>query len=624
MQKRLRMTDRWIGWLLASVALAGLMSACGSGADSETAERTVLVYMVGSDLSDDLQRDLDAMTRATAGTKVNILVTTGGGVPIAGDAGTKPIVDWTRTQRWELAQGQRINRGDLGQQDMAASDTLRDFLEWGVRKYPAKRIAVIFSDHGGGPNGGFGYRTTTPAEDEKGNRPHLSLEDMTSAFNAATTATGKRFDLIGFDACMMASIEVAVAFRPYADYLVASEDLEVGGWNYERAFGDLVAQPGMDARDLGTRIVDSYYDLRGADNPEFTISLVDLHALDSVIGVIDRLGTTLYENGSSVADIARARVDARSFDTDWVTSTDLVDLLQFSRALESVALPVPTVGSSVVEQALSEAVVAKRAGSNRPLASGLTIFMPAGAAYEDATMMVYGSLDFSASYRRFVGEYGPALKAALDVLIQISPPVASGDDVQAFAFSPKLWQEAVPMAALRDDAGQVVALRPVGPASPAVAGDVNLGGEFRKISTKSSEQWYALNGCIMSVLPGDADTSFVIPVSYSDKRGASYVDGFLLVSGQRGGDLTLNGFVQKLGIAVGHVQEIGAEATVVPKIWSPTGSAWEAQPLDSARCKAVAAAGNSWKIGRIDKLDSDRFSFAVADLANRLRLSPAL
>lgn len=34
--------------------------------------------------------------------------------------------------------------------------------------------------------------------------------------------------MVGFDTCVMGCVEVAQALAPYADYLVASEDLEPG------------------------------------------------------------------------------------------------------------------------------------------------------------------------------------------------------------------------------------------------------------------------------------------------------------------------------------------------------------------------------------------------------------
>ena len=45
---------------------------------------------------------------------------------------------------------------------------------------------------------------------------------------------GVKFDFVGFDACLMATYEMAAHMASYADYMVASEELEPGiGWNYQ-------------------------------------------------------------------------------------------------------------------------------------------------------------------------------------------------------------------------------------------------------------------------------------------------------------------------------------------------------------------------------------------------------
>ncbi|MCR5235609.1 MAG: hypothetical protein K6E34_00220 [Lachnospiraceae bacterium] len=36
------------------------------------------------------------------------------------------------------------------------------------------------------------------------------------------------FDFIGFDACLMATVETAYMLSPYADYMIASEEFEPG------------------------------------------------------------------------------------------------------------------------------------------------------------------------------------------------------------------------------------------------------------------------------------------------------------------------------------------------------------------------------------------------------------
>ena len=62
----------------------------------------------------------------------------------------------------------------------------------------------------------------------------MSLQTLTTAISRALTASGlTQFDLIAFDACLMANYAVAGALAPYATLLVASETNEYGGMNYE-------------------------------------------------------------------------------------------------------------------------------------------------------------------------------------------------------------------------------------------------------------------------------------------------------------------------------------------------------------------------------------------------------
>lgn len=67
------------------------------------------------------------------------------------------------------------------------------------------------------------------------------------------------FDIIGYDACLMASVEVADSLNGYGRYLAASEELENGeGWNHTAWLGELAAHPEMNAAQVGKEMVDSY------------------------------------------------------------------------------------------------------------------------------------------------------------------------------------------------------------------------------------------------------------------------------------------------------------------------------------------------------------------------------
>src|SRR5690606_1118101 len=119
---------------------------------------------------------------------------------------------WRTVKRQIIAEGKLRELEDIGAANMADPATLDAFLQWGIQQYPAQQYMAVFWNHGGGPNGGFGF-------DENFEADYLSLPELQSAVHKATQATGQRFELIGFDACLMASVEVAHMLHPYANYL---------------------------------------------------------------------------------------------------------------------------------------------------------------------------------------------------------------------------------------------------------------------------------------------------------------------------------------------------------------------------------------------------------------------
>ena len=57
----------------------------------------------------------------------------------------------------------------------------------------------------------------------------MTLDEIATALKNG----GCDFDMAGFDACLMATLETAMVLEPYADYMIASEEVEPGnGWYY--------------------------------------------------------------------------------------------------------------------------------------------------------------------------------------------------------------------------------------------------------------------------------------------------------------------------------------------------------------------------------------------------------
>ena len=128
---------------------------------------------------------------------------------------------------------------------------LRDFVLWGLEKYPAKKTMLVVQDHG------FGWRGI--CKDETGGSFLMTIDGLAGALKAAKTSDGRGVDLLAFDACNMATIEIAYELRGVVPYFVASETtVPFDGLPYRMFIGDIVSNPTISPADLATNIVHEY------------------------------------------------------------------------------------------------------------------------------------------------------------------------------------------------------------------------------------------------------------------------------------------------------------------------------------------------------------------------------
>ena len=186
----------------------------GNGEDTVT----VMLYLNGADLESDggmATQDLREILNATLSDKVNVVIQTGGTrkwqtSAIASDHSQRFIVE---------NGGLTLVDDSLGQLDITDPQTLEDFINFCNTNYPANRNMLILWNHGSGAVYGFGYD-----EHVDDYNAALTLDEIQSAIRN----TGVKFEMIGFDACLMGGLETACAFYDTADYLIASEDFESG------------------------------------------------------------------------------------------------------------------------------------------------------------------------------------------------------------------------------------------------------------------------------------------------------------------------------------------------------------------------------------------------------------
>ena len=123
---------------------------------------------------------------------------------------------------------------------MSDPDTLKAFINYGVENYPAEKYDLILWDHGGGPEGGFGADEHYYESDALDAKEIMSFAGIVDALSDnEVTKQGDsdpdndaKFDFIDFDACLMNSVELALAISDYTDYYIASAETEPGYGQY--------------------------------------------------------------------------------------------------------------------------------------------------------------------------------------------------------------------------------------------------------------------------------------------------------------------------------------------------------------------------------------------------------
>ena len=363
---------------------------------------TIMIYMNGSNLESEAGEataNLQSLLSVSLPESINVILYTGGTAYWQND-----VISPYYNQIWSVENGELVLLETLDAKSIGESATLSEFISYGQTYYPADKKALLFWNHGGGSVIGFG-------SDELFDYDGLWLSEMSSAFE--DSFDGQKFDLIGFDACLMASIETASTIEPYAKYMVASEEVEPGGgWDYTYSFSQLAQNPGMSGEQFGIEITDGYYNKYAGTTAEgiITCSVIDLSNIPAIEDLLAVFSEDL--NGSIVtrenmAMLAKARQSAESYGEDPGTvSFDMVDLYGLVDMQEGADETV----SSQLLTAIEDAVVYEVSGYQRLYSYGLSVYFPfAAKEYFDYSLSIYDGIDFCPEYKAFAAEFASKL-----------------------------------------------------------------------------------------------------------------------------------------------------------------------------------------------------------------------
>lgn len=356
---------------------------------------TILVYLCGSDLESEdgcATLDINEMAEATASDDYIYVVQTGGT-----NSWDNDYISSDSIQRLSISNGKVTVLQELEAQNMGEADTLANFLAWGVENFPATNTGLVLWNHGGGSIYGVCY-------DENFDDDSLTLKELDQAFTMASPYVDNKLEFVGFDACLMSSIETANILVPHANYMVASQETESAyGWDYTAIGNYLAEYPNCNGAELGATICDSFYASAEVSDEDYesTLSCVDLSKVDTLMDSLNLFYSDLYDattDSTTLAEVSRSVSEVLNFGGNNSTEgyTNLIDLGGMVSSLSEYSNY-----SDTVLQSLNDCVVYSRYGEDRQGSTGLSILYPL-TSFDDYEYTILKDVCVSPYYMSYI------------------------------------------------------------------------------------------------------------------------------------------------------------------------------------------------------------------------------
>ena len=346
-------------------------------------------YLCGTDLESEsgaASYDLQELLEVKLPDNVKVLIQTGGA-----NQWQNNVVSTNAVERYLYTSGGLERLDVLEDADMGNVQTLADFIRFGKENYSADHRVFVFWDHGGGSAIGVCL------DERTGNL--LSLNDVRTAFTSVyePSAENPPFELIGFDACLMATYDTVSSLEGLARYVTGSEEVEPGvGWNYTGWVSALAENPAMGGGKLGKAICDTYIDsCKQYDVDDMaTLSVIDLSQLPVLRNAYESFGLealrAAHKNPRNFfANFGRGAEEAENYGgntrgTGYTNMVDIVDLARSSKEL------LPNTAEKLIS-AVNGAVVYRVSGAYRDRGAGLSGFYSYSG--DEQTLVNYLNLD---------------------------------------------------------------------------------------------------------------------------------------------------------------------------------------------------------------------------------------
>ena len=366
----------------------------------EAEKWTVLIYLMGdTDLEEFALTDIVEMSEVPTSENVDIVVLFDRS-DIYSEESVLNLENFSDTKLLQVKNGSlHILEDQLGERNLGDAGTLAEFIEYGFTRFPAERTALILWDHGAGWPG--------MGPDEGNEFDILDLQEISNGIEAGLENAGiDKLDLVGFDACLMGTFEVALAMAEHADVMVASQELEPGhGWDWQ-ALEILTSNSSVDAKTLGLAIANGY-EQHAIDNEtetEITLSVIDLTRIGVVDQALKALEEPLVSESESLAPklgLAQSTSLRIGKNPDPSLDAQMIDLGNLAEELGKIEPELLDLTNSLVT-AIDDVVIGHVSGPATKASTGLAVYFPELGQYSDQG---YFDLEGISSWQNILTSY---------------------------------------------------------------------------------------------------------------------------------------------------------------------------------------------------------------------------
>ena len=373
----------------AITLLATSFAWAANAAPAPQAKWTVMVYISGdNNLEDYVVKDIETELGVGSNADVQIVALADRGPGYDTSYG-----DWRSTKLFHVTPGMKADSAsavaDWGERNMGDKQTLTDFVSWSKTNYPADHYALYFWGHG------WSWHPGWVMEDDT-NSDTLDYDETKAAIPSLGFV-----DVVGYDGCNMASLEIMDLWHGHATAVTGSQ--EYVGWDgleYDVFLNQLKANPTMSADALAIASSQST-----VTDKTWSAVAVDTR-LNTLVTAVDQWSIALKNGMTANKKAYTSAIGLTKTFNQAPMDKDLYDLATKINAKVTDST-IRSKGQAVIN-AFSSVILHERHVANYAGSHGITIYLPSTKT-QKIDRAYYDTLDLSlqTNWNEFLTAYLP-------------------------------------------------------------------------------------------------------------------------------------------------------------------------------------------------------------------------